>query len=454
MSDSWWDARSLDRAWALVAERLEREGLVPRGMVTVPDLSREEQRALSDLLGRSVLTGRVRVDLAALDRRLRNRAGTGLVEAARTVLGRPLTDRPAVRAARAARLDEPYAAYAAWRDAHPDAASVGLDDRLDDWLSGLRRDGVLGRDADPGALVRDALAVVWHQRGHLGDTPARQPVRPDKRREPGRPSPLPPVARTELAARLLGDAHALDDDRRLAAVVLRAARILVGAGAPVGPADDGAGEGDAQDRDPGGLRLSVREEWESLGVLTDRISSSCLTVGLLPAGEGAPARRVVAYAGARAVLHLTWRDLDEGLRFTPGQTVLVCENPRVLESAADAGPPGVGVVCTSGRPALVVLEVLKRLQEAHAALHYHGDFDWAGVAMTNDVVRRFGARPWRMSTDDYVALPARLPLSGARVDASWDPELAPAMAQRGLAVHEEASLPDLTESMAELAGAG
>ncbi len=34
-------------------------------------------------------------------------------------------------------------------------------------------------------------------------------------------------------------------------------------------------------------------------------------------------------------------------------------------------------------------------------------------------------------------------LVGRRVDALWDCELAPAMAHRGLAIHEEATLPDL-----------
>lgn len=432
MSGTWWAAPALSRTWRLVAERLEREGLVPRGLVTVADLSREEQRALSDLLGRSVLTGRVRVDLAALDRRLGDRAGTGVVAAATAVLGRPLVDRPAARAARTARLDEPYAVYAAWRDAHPGAADAGLDDRLEDWLAGLRRDGVLGRDPDPPALVGDALAVLWQQRDHLG----------------GAGPTAPPVARTELAARLLGDAHALDDDRRLGAVVLRAVRLLGGRGATTTGAD-GATDEDGT----GGYSRSVREEWESVGVLTDRISSTCLTLGLLPSGDGSPARRVAGYAVDRAVLHLTWRDVDEGLAFAPGQSVLVCENPRVVEAAASSGPLGVGLVCTSGRPALVTLEVLTLLKGAGARLHYHGDFDWAGLAMAEEMVRRFDARPWRMSADDYLALPARLPLHGSRVEASWDPELTPAMARRGLAVHEEAALPDLTQMLGELASA-
>lgn len=424
----WWSSPALARTWTLVAERLEREGLVPQGLVTVAGLNREEKRALSDLLGRSILGDRVRIDLAAVDQRLRDRAGRGLVSAAATVLGRALTDRPAARAASAARREEPHTVYAAWREAHPDAAALGLDDRLDDWLATLRRDGVLGRDADPAALVKDALTVLWHQRVH---------VRRSGHCLSGHGPYVPvPVARTELAARLLGDAHALDDDRRLASVVLRATRLL----APAVASQD--------DQEP--TISSVREEWESLGVLTDRVSSTCLTLGLRTVGDDACARRIRGYANSRSVLHLTWRDLDEGLHFAPGQTVLVCENPRVVEAAAEAADAGVGLVTTSGRPALVTLEVLTRLRDAGTQLHYHGDFDWPGVAMANDVWLRFGARPWRMSASDYLALPARLPLRGPRIEASWDPELAAAMDQRGLVVHEEAALPDLTQSLTDL----
>lgn len=447
-ASAWWAAPPLARVWTRIGDRLEREGLVPHGLVTVSGLDREERRALSDLLGRSILTPRARIDLSRLDARLRARASAGaaaagLVAAAGAVLGRPLVDRPAVRAERSARLSEPAAVLARWRESHRDAEDHGLDQRLDDWVSALRRDGVLARVEEPGVLVGEALEVLWHQRQHvvartrrgLGQIP--------------RPTP-PPVARTELAARLLGDAHALDDDRRLGAVILRAARLL----------DSSASAGEPQ--------RTVRDDWESIGILTDRVSSTCLTLGLVTltaegsrrlTGTGTVARNDTgARTDAATVRHLTWRDLDSGLRFAPGQTVLVCENPRVVEAAADvrsagtaAGPGGdVGLVCTSGRPALVTLEVLSRLLDAGADLRYHGDFDWAGVAMAEDLVRRFGVRPWRMGVEDYLALPGRLPLQGQRVDASWDPELSAAMAHRGVAVHEEATLPDLTGSLDEL----
>ena len=401
---SWWSHPDLARVWAVLAERLERTGLEPRGRVSLADLTRAERRALSDLLGRDVLRERERVDLTELDSRLRSRAGLGVVAAAEATLGRGLADRPAARAARAAREEKPRTAYETWLAEHPVPADWGLED----WLAGLRRDGVLARDPDPAALVRDALEVLWARRASIvGEDHAR------------------PIARTQLAAELFGDAHALDDDRRLAAVVLRAGRLL--------GAEWAAG--------------NQREEWERLGVLTDRVSTTCLTLGLRRTGPVGSEDTDGSDEVAGAVRHLTWRDLDAGLRFAPGQSVLVSENPRVVEAAAELRMGGIGFVSTGGRPSLVTLEVLSRLSTAGARMLYHGDFDWPGLAIANDLVRRAGVRPWRMSAGDYLALPARLPLRGPRVEAAWDDELAAAMAHRGLAVHEEAALPGLLHDL-------
>lgn len=435
----WWAAPELRRTWALIAERLEREGRQPRGRVTLSGLSPAERRTVSDLLGQAVLGDRVRVSLEALDARLRQRAGLGVCAAAEAALGRRLEDRPAARAARQARLSEPFEVYAAWRaervgspraeraDA-PLVTQAGLslaelDEALQVWLEQLRRDGVLGRDPDPGQLVSDALAVLERRIG---------------------PDAAGPIARNELAAQLLGDAHALDDDRRLGAVILRAVRCL-----PLGEAGAGDGAGARADTGESSPR-SAREEWELLGLLTDRVSSTCLTLGLRARGAEPVARRVELSADQHAALHLTWRDLDLGLAFAPDQRVLVCENPRVLEAAAERPPVGVGLVCTSGRPALVTLEVLTRLRSAGARLWYHGDFDWPGLAMANDLLRSFGAQPWRMGADDYQSAPGRLPLSGRKIEADWDPALSPAMEARGVAVHEEALLPGLVTSLDEL----
>jgi len=195
----------------------------------------------------------------------------------------------------------------------------------------------------------------------------------------------------------------------------------------VPPGGDDPGRG----ADADGPQLTRRQQWERIGVLTDRVSSTCLVTDL--PGLGEPGRPV----------DLTWHDLDRGPCFPADQTVLVCENPRVLEAALELGITDIGAVCTSGRPALIVIEVLHRLSAAGARLLYHGDFDWPGISMANDLVTRIGVHPWRMSAADYLSIPGRIPLAGSRVEALWDAELAPAMAHRDLAVHEEAALPQL-----------
>jgi hypothetical protein len=62
-----------------------------------------------------------------------------------------------------------------------------------------------------------------------------------------------------------------------------------------------------------------RALWERIGVQTDSVSSTCLTVGVRD-----------------GLAHRTHWDLQRSpLRITSGAVVLVCENPRVLEAAAD-----------------------------------------------------------------------------------------------------------------------
>ncbi len=97
--------------------------------------------------------------------------------------------------------------------------------------------------------------------------------------------------------------------------------------------------------------------------------------------------------------------------------------------------------------------LLRQVTALGAELRYHGDFDWPGLAIGNFVMRSFAAAPWRFGAADYSAAASGLEreLSGRRVEASWDPALAGAMAQRGAAVHEEAVVETL---LADLSAAG
>jgi uncharacterized protein (TIGR02679 family) len=91
----------------------------------------------------------------------------------------------------------------------------------------------------------------------------------------------------------------------------------------------------------------------------------------------------------------------------------------------------------SGNPAAAGMALLAR-----TTVHYHGDFDWPGIAIARRIFDR-GARPWRFGRHDYAEavdrLPAgkRLSLSGRVEPTPWDESLCAAMATTDVAVHEE-----------------
>ncbi|WP_228447139.1 TIGR02679 domain-containing protein [Streptomyces paludis] len=457
-------ARFLDAARA----RLERNGLRATGTLRLTAPVPEERTALSQLAGRAFTGADITVSLAALDTRLRaSAAGLGLVDTLRA-LGPPLTDRRAVRAGAEARRTRIWAAAEAALDASPLAGEAWARQ----WYEALRRAGVPA-EVEPTAATRTlrqavhVLAVLLPPAGpHRGRTATEH------------------RGRGELAAEVTGSAHGLDDGTWLARLVQRGIALAHGMEPPV----DAAGR---------------RALWRLAGVVPDEISSTVLVYGLRPEGDGWRERALRERAEHHAEAHLTLRDLraltaprqptppgpsrlygpspdgpsprngqppygtssyepspygpsprngpppygPPALSLPPGTLVRVCENPRVVEAAADARC-ALPLVCTSGSASTAVLTLLDALAATGCRFAYHGDFDWPGLALANRIIRRYGARPWRLLAGDYERLAARtgeqavprLPLSGPPVDADWDPELAPAMAARGVALHEEVTL--------------
>jgi uncharacterized protein (TIGR02679 family) len=395
-------------SWDKVRARFEVAGLTTDGRVRLTVDTRAERHAVGGLLGRTITRPRVDVDLRALDERLRARSGVGGLHAVLTALyGDPPRDRPAARAAHDASRERPLALATAL------VAAPGCRPWGDEWVAGLRRSGLLTNRADAERTVRDAVVVLSELTG--------------TGRHPG------PQSRVEIGARLVGDAHALDRDRLLHGVVLRG--LAAAAGEPVA-------EG-ARDRE----RL-----WARFGVEPDLLSRTCLVWRLRLANSAPAARRLRDAADAGDPIHLTERDLRGIGPFTvaAGTRVLVCENPRVVEALAERDVVGWGAVCTAGEPNLVVDRVLRELADAGAQLQYHGDFDWPGIAIANRVVAGCGARPWRMTADDYLrsVRSEAPPLVGAAVAPVWDPELGAAMRAHGRAVHEESVLPRLLDELA------
>ena len=221
----------------------------------------------------------------------------------------------------------------------------------------------------------------------------------------------------ELAARALGDSHALDRETLLFRLMARLVALP-----------------DAH----------AQEVWAAYGVALDSVSSSVLVLNVHFSGESV-AGGLNAFSDAGEPCRVLLRHLRRVAPET-GPVVYVCENPAVLEAAAErvgvACPP---VICTEGQPSLACQRVLRALSDAGARVRYHGDFDWGGVRIAN-VVRRLvpAMEAWRFGSEAYEALSeGGLALKGTPVEAGWDGTLSASMMRRGLAFHEEQVLADL-----------
>lgn len=406
----------LRRLFAAARERRERLGRVG-GRLTLEGASREERRAVADLLGLATLPGEsVQVDLRRLDRALRrSRFDVGLDEAL-IALGGPLRDLPAERREEHRRWRELWAGAAA----HPLLERVPA---LGRWLEALEGEGLLRRlsgEQEADRLLAGALQVL-----------AALPALRQGTREGSAAEALPlPV----LASRALGSSHALDPGRPAATLVLRALAVLAGRPAPAAAAER-------------------RQLWEWAGVLPDELSCDVLTLGLAPRGGGAVGEALRLLAGAGEPARFTLRQLlAPGLAFPSELTVRVCENPVVVAAAADRwGAAARPLVCIGGQPNQAARRLLGELAGRGGRLLYHGDFDWAGLRIANGLGESLPLTPWRFTAAHYrSALAAGAegpPLTGPPADAAWDPELAAAMAAAGTAVEEEAVLEELLEDL-------
>ncbi|MFI0219879.1 TIGR02679 family protein [Streptomyces lydicus] len=376
------------------------------GSLRLTAVNTQERNDLSLLLGKPLTGTDVTVRLDALDTRLRtSAAGLGLREVLEQ-LGPPLTDRRAARAEVAARRQQVWSSLASSLNASPLAGQ----EWVQQWYDILRRTGV------PKGVSTEAALQTLHQAVQA----LTVLLRPEHNGTQGR---------GELAAMTTGSAHGLDDGTWLARLVQRGVALAHGTEFPA----DAAGR---------------RALWRLVSVTPDGVSSTVLTYGLRPVGEGWREQSLRKRADHHAEAHLTPRDLhDLRLQLPAGTVIHICENPRVVEAAADAACIRP-LVCTSGSAATVVLTLLDALAGTDCCFVYHGDFDWPGIALANRIIRRYKAMPWRMGSEDYERLAAhsqgqgipQLPLDGQPVSADWDPNLAPAMTALGVALHEEATL--------------
>lgn len=390
--------------WKLIRKRLENNGLqITAVPLKLKGLDDAEIVALCALLGRRRPSGNdLNVDLRALERTLLDSpVGLGLTDTLEQ-LGAPLRDRKAERFAKS------MARHDLWLLAggHPATA----DQRIVDWLAKMRRIGRLTRFGEDQeevlASVLDALDWLLTNAETL------------------RNAPLP---LSMIAAVQVGDAHALDLDTSVGA-------LLTDALADIGGSHD------------------VRAAWAGVGIQLDQVSTSALALNL-PGVDGS----ICAAAGASGQpLRITWRMVEQGFGLDLDSIrhsrtrVRICENPAIVTLAADRfGSSSDPLICTEGMPASVTAALLTRLAEAGGDLTVHADFDFGGIAIVRYVTTRFDATPWRMGEASYLRAieGPTSPLDHKIGPTTWDPALADAMNQYSLAVHEEAIASTLLDDL-------
>jgi len=260
--------------------------------------------------------------------------------------------------------------------------------------------------------------------------------------------PASGIARSQLAAEVMGDAHALDSGQPTATLVLAVWRRSIARAdddnddTHVEPTDDGELEvGGGAERD--------RDVWAEAGVLVNELARPVLFLNLpmREAGNCGRSPGEPAYASLRSLLRSppSWD--------VANRKVYVCENPNLVAIAADHwGSRCAPLVCTDGMPAAAQRCLLSQLADARAQLCYHGDFDWPGIRIGNHVMREHDARSWRFDAGDYEAAVEGASglgqaLTGTATRALWDEELMTAMQRHRLSIAEEALAASLLEDL-------
>ncbi|CAN7431091.1 TIGR02679 family protein [Variovorax sp. LjRoot84] len=366
----------------------------PPSLLRLGSLSTTEREALALLTGRPPREAKsMQIDVTLLNATLRDAGIAGSLREALEQIDGPIVHPASVRAATQARWSAVVASCT-----HP---------ALTGFLQAPAALGLLKR------LARQDTSAAEHLLEAADAVLSRLPAGG--------------LARAQLAAETLGDAHALDNGQVTATLVLAAWRQI-----EKGQLDASDPEDTPDER--------TRDVWARAGVLVNELARPALLLNLPVRADEAP----VCTPGEPAYVSLR-RLLRTPPRWAvAGQAVFVCENPNLVAIAADRlGVRCAALVCTDGMPAAAQRTLLTQLAQAGARLRYHGDFDWPGVQIANHVMCTWGAHPWRFGALDYEAATAsashtRRDLADAYIIASWDAALAPAMQRHGLAIAEEA----------------
>jgi uncharacterized protein (TIGR02679 family) len=235
-----------------------------------------------------------------------------------------------------------------------------------------------------------------------------------------------------LANDATGDPHALDHGRAIAGMALDAVACAFE-------------RPEAQDAE------AARSLWELVGVVPDPLSSTVLSLGLEGDDRTPLGRWILACAEVGEPIVLSLANLRRWpVRPLPGNgRVYVVENPSLIAEASTSwsGPP---LVCSSGRPTIAAVTLLRQLASDGAVVYQHADFDPTGLAITGWLAQRAGSVPWKMTAGDYLrSLSASAPeFVGTPPRTPWDPALEDVMSRHRKVLYEEEIRAELLRSIA------
>lgn len=374
----------------VVAELARRMGASARAVTSITVALTDEQRAaLAGLLGEPRLPpqrARVRTDrlTAALD-------VTDLRAVVEAVHG-PLGDRAAARAHERAALDAAVAAA--------ETEAVPLGPTAAAWAAGAVR-------ALPGPVTERAETVAAVTRAVIEAASCR-----------GLPLAV-------IATDTTGDPRAFDPGTR-------GGELLVACAAATEQVDVPR---TALDR----RRLLART-----GIVADELSSTVLVWNFPFPPDHALATTSSGLTAAGEPTVVTLSMLQRWPASTTAPRLLVVENPAIVAVAAATGYSGT-LVCSSGQPSAACVNLVSDLVSAGTHVDVHADFDPGGFSIVTTLAQ-CGARPWRMTADDYMAAleragpdrtARRLEMTGPVPATPWDPALAAAYEQHRRPVYEE-----------------
>lgn len=389
--DSLLDKR-MDPVWAAARQRLDKGGPTRRGRIRAK-LNAHSRLCLRGLLGREPANT---IDLTVLEQALVERGIGSDLDEALSRLGYSPSQEASRRRAERARTAEVQETLDTQTASWPEPWAG-------QWAKTVKSAGLLSdlNRQETTRLTRRVRIVL----DHLNDNPGVV------------------LSRTELAARLYGSAHALDNKEKLSRFVEHALRLRVGRS-----------------------DLSGRGLFEHVGIEHCLVSAPVLTWAIPAIRDNSLGKQIYEANLGKLPLHINLYALRQNrIRVPPDTRALVVENPRLVEAAAERNLP-VCVIASNGMPATAVTTLVSQLAESRAQLWFHSDFDQAGFRIGN-LWYKDGHHPWMMTHTDYLdavrhAERDRLELPvdddpGSCGETPWDPELRTTYQNRCLKVHEE-----------------